>query len=136
MNKADMMLTDMGAIYIAGWDAMVLDHPTRAATLQAMANLQIRAFMQDGQLPTQVRITHEVAEKGLSLADGTTVPIKISPTSQQTINRHIMNLIETGHVVTRSDYETNKRGRGGPDAPWLVVAIRDRLRATAGIPPK
>ena len=133
MSDENIMPTSMGGIVIPGWDLMVRDHPTRAATLQAMANLQIAAFMGDGQLPTQMRITREVAEKGLMLANGIHVPIKISATSQQTINRHIANLIESGLVITRADYEANKRGRGGPDAPWLVVAIRDKFRITAGL---
>ena len=148
MPSDDMMPIDPiatgipGAIYVEGWDRMVEKHPTRAATLQALANLQLRAILENQGWPNQLMIVREIIDHGLVIliepeSRRHKIEIKISPTSQKEINRHInSHLIPGGYIVTREDYDPNTvRGRGGPSAPWQVTAIskflRDRLNDTA-----
>jgi hypothetical protein len=131
-NSASRGLPD--CVYVKGWDKMVADHPTRAAVLQALANLQIKAALANGPLPTQKIILLEIIECGLRLANGRRLSITISASSVKEVNRHINHhLIPGGYIVTRDDYEQNNTGgRGGPSAPWTVVSIsryiKDRMK--------
>ena len=126
----DMMPTDLGNVHVEDWDRMVEKHPTRAAVLQALANLQIRSSLSNGPLPTQKVILQEIITTGLKLDTGEQIHIQISPTSVKEINRHInAHLIPRGYIITRDDYDQNtERGRGGPSAPWQVVAVSQHLR--------
>lgn len=133
----DLMPTVLGNVHVSGWDEMADKHPTRAATLQALANLQIESALNSGPLPTQLTILHRMVQDGLKLSNDRTIKLNISPTSQKEVNRHInSHLIPRGYVVTRGDYDQNVGGgRGGPSAPWHVVAVseylKERLRASS-----
>jgi hypothetical protein len=124
----DIMPTLAGDVHVEGWDHMVDKHKTRAAILQALVNLEIEAYTQGGILPTQIAILERVRKDGLQTKDSH-IEIKLSKTSQKEVNRHInSHLIPDGYIVTRTDHEKPKRGRGGPAAPWQSVIVSRLIR--------
>jgi len=133
MDDFNMMPTAMGDVYVEGWGEMVEEHPTRAAVLQALVNLEIRSFTEDGPLPTQAAIAAEVAENGLKTTSGQ-IKIKFSPTSVKEIGRHINEyLIPEGYVVARPDHgKKPDRRHGGPAAKWRSIIVSDMLKRQFG----
>jgi DNA-binding transcriptional ArsR family regulator len=93
------MDTILGSIVVPGWTQVRAEHPTRALTLQALTNLEL-AFYQahQAQRPTRKQILAEVIRLGGAISDA----------SVQTIQRHLDELAQTGHVT--------KRARG--KSPW------------------
>lgn len=125
----NMMPTIKGKFYVEGWDVMVEEHPTRAAVLQALVNLEIDSIIGNGPAPTQAVIAKEVSEKGLQ-TETKHIDIKFSPGSVKEVNRHINDhLIPDGYVVSRDDPQGSGKRRA---AGWKSVIVTDVFRKQFG----
>lgn len=116
---SDFIQTVNGFRYVEGWNGMCQQSPTKAATFQALVNLRM-----EGKNPTLQDILDRVRQDGLS-HNGATQPINLSPTSTQTISRHLngrRGLIAMGLVIHKAGQPgTGQRGRGGPRSPWSTI---------------
>lgn len=84
------MDTILNPIDVPGWQELKREHPTRALVLQALTNLELGYYLgQRPALPTRRAILTEAIRLGAEL----------SPTSQQTVQRHLEELAESGHVI-------------------------------------
>jgi hypothetical protein len=108
------MDTILNPIAVPGWAQLLAEHPTRARVLQALTNLELGFYFSiKDNLPTRKAILTEAIRLG---AD-------ISPTSQQTVQRHLDELAESGHVIKvvagkspwRSRYLLLNEGPNGPN---------------------
>jgi DNA-binding transcriptional ArsR family regulator len=103
------MDTILNPLFIPGWNQLLADHPTRARVLQALTNLELGHYMgQKPALPTRKTILAEAIRLG---AD-------ISPTSQQTVQRHLDELAEAGHVIKVDKGKSPWRSR------YLLLPVR------------
>lgn len=93
------MDTILNPVAVPGWKELLAEHPTRARVLQALTNLELAYYFKGlAQLPTRKTILQEAILLGADL----------SPKSVQTVQRHLDELVETGHAVKL------ERGR----SPW------------------
>lgn len=84
------MDTILNPVAVPGWTQLTTEHPTRAWVLQALTNLELGYYLgQRPALPTRQAILAEAIRLGADL----------SPTSQQTVQRHLEELAESGHVI-------------------------------------
>ncbi|MBE7473159.1 MAG: hypothetical protein DPW09_33295 [Anaerolineae bacterium] len=84
------MDTILNPVAVPGWKELLAEHPTRARVLQALTNLELGYYFGlKPALPTRKAILAEAIRLG---AD-------ISPSSQQTVQRHLDELAESGHVI-------------------------------------
>ena len=123
-TRNKMPVEIIGELTIPGWDEMMEEQPNKARTLQAMANLEIRAAVYGEEPPKQKTILEEMNRLGADL----------SPTSVKVVSENIHALIDEGHVVYKMDYQSRKgqegRGRGGPTSPWRTRYITRYLKRT------
>lgn len=112
------MDTILNPIAVPGWDQLKAEHPTRALVLQALTNLELAYYfgMKPG-LPTRKAILVEAIQLGADL----------SPTSEQTVQRHLDELAESGHVVKLDPSTSSGRGR----SPWRsrYLLLQERMKS-------
>lgn len=96
------MDTILNPITVPGWEQLQAEHPTQALTLQALTNLELAYYQgQKPQRPTRKQILAEVIRLGGN----------ISATSQQTVQRHLDELAESGHVLKDNKGKSPWRSR-------------------------
>jgi hypothetical protein len=106
------MDTILNPIAVPGWEQLKTEHPTRARVLQALTNLELGFYfgLKPG-LPTRKAILVEAIRLG---AD-------VSPTSQQTVQRHLDELADSGHVIKVDQGTPSATPKGRPrgrKSPW------------------
>jgi hypothetical protein len=84
------MDTILNPVAVPGWAQLLAEHPTRAWVLQALTNLELGYYFNlKPTLPTRKAILEEAIRLGADL----------SPTSEQTVQRHLDELAEAGHAI-------------------------------------
>jgi hypothetical protein len=110
------MDTILNPIAVPGWEQLKAEHPTRALTLQALTNLELAYYLgHEPQRPTRKSILAEVIRLGGDLPPGGTQRAesakRLSPTSLQTVQRHLDALVEDGHALKTDDGKSPWRSR-------------------------
>lgn len=98
------MNTTLNPISVPGWARLKRSHPTRGLALQALVNLELAYYQDQGERPTRQAILLEIIRLGGDL----------SPTSLQTVQRHLDALAEMGHVI---------KAEGRCKSPWRSCYI-------------
>ncbi|MCK6625553.1 MAG: hypothetical protein L6R45_10305 [Anaerolineae bacterium] len=84
------MDTILNPVAVPGWEQLLREHPTRARVLQALTNLELGYYFgQKPALPTRKTILTEAIRLGADL----------SPSSVQTVQRHLDELVQAGHAI-------------------------------------
>lgn len=84
------MDTILNPVNVPGWAQLLAEHPTRAQVLQALTNLELAYYFSlKPNLPTRKAVLEEAIRLGADL----------SPTSGQTVQRHLDELVEGGHAI-------------------------------------
>ena len=104
-------------IPIEGWDEEVASPRKRskALTLQAICNLELKSAVGGGLPPRQRDILHEVrrlqAELGVKV---------LSEKSEYQIEKNIKKLLAEKHIFYKEEVppKSRGRGRGGKTSPW------------------
>lgn len=101
------MDTILNTIAVPGWEQLLAEHPTRARVLQALTNLELGYYF--GQKPGQ-------PTRKAILAEAIRLGADLSPTSEEAVQRHLDELVESGHAVKLL------KGRSPWRSRYLVLA--------------